>query len=218
MRTRMVLGCLFLAACGGAAQSLYPLKEGQTWEYQVSADSMRGSAGGQRLTLTNLPQRELKGKKVTPQKLDIGQQSHFSFAVSDDTGTYEHARQSAGAVEPEILSTPSYYLKYPLKAGASWDGKTETNLLMNKVALSTKTVVEKLDETVTVPAGTFEKCVKTKTVGETGAFKGTAKVTLEEHSWFCLGVGMVKNVRKEGSNHWLMGSGQISIELATFRK
>ncbi len=111
MRTRMVLGGLvLLAACGGADDTLYPLKEGQTWEYQVSAGSMLGSAGGQRVTLTNLPQRNLKGRKVTPQRVDISQQSHFSFVASDDTGIYEYARQNAGAVEPEILSTPSYYL------------------------------------------------------------------------------------------------------------
>ncbi len=113
-------------------------------------------------------------------------------------------------------------LTYPLKAGASWDGKIETNLIMNKLTISTKTTVETLDAAVTVPAGTFQRCVKTKTVGETalnlGAFIGTAKVNIEEHAWFCTGVGMVKVVRKEGSSHLMGASGQFSMQLATLKK
>jgi hypothetical protein len=223
MRCAIVAGSfLLLVSCTGSERTLYPLGQGLTWEYQIAAGSMLGSAGGQRATLANLPERELGGRKVTPQKVDIGQQSHFSFVVSDQTGIYEYARQAAGAVEPEILATPSYSLKYPLKTGASWHGTTETNLLMNKVSIATETTVESMDEVVTVPAGTFEHCVKTKTVGETsqnlGAFMGTARVTLEEYSWFCPGVGVVKGVRKESSNHLMMGSGQVSMELASFKK
>ena len=223
MGTRMVLGALLLlAGCGGEDHTLYPLKEGQTWEYQVSTGSMLGSAGGQRATLVNLPQRDLKGRRVTPQKIEIGQQSHFFFIAADDSGIYEYAKQGPGAVEPEIPSTPSYYLRNPLKAGAAWDGKTETNLLMNKLTISVKTTIEALDETVTVPAGTFQKCVKTMTVGQTahnlGPTKGMAEVNVEEHSWFCTGVGMVKVVRKEVSNNPAMGSGQVSMELASFKK
>lgn len=223
MRSIIVASSLLLLInCSGSDHTLYPLKQGMMWEYQIAAGSMLGSAGGQRATLTNLPQRELSGRKVTPQKIDIGQQSQFSFVVSDQTGVYEYARQAAGAVEPEILLTPSYSLKYPLKAGASWDGTTETSLLMNRISMATQTTVESMDEAVTVPAGTFEHCVRTKTLGEAnqklGAFMGTARVTLEEHSWYCPGIGMVKAVRKEGSNNMMMGSGQFSMELASFKK
>ena len=191
---------LLFVGCGRSDRTLYPLGQGLTWEYQIAAGSMLGLEGEQRVTVTNLPQRDLSGRRVTPQKVDIGQQSHFSFVVSDQSGIYEYAHQPAGAVEPKILPTPSYYIKYPLKTGATWEGTTETNLLTKKVSISTHTTVESMDEAVTVPAGTFEHCVKTKTVGETsqnlGAFMGTARVTVEEYSWFCPGVGMVKAVRK----------------------
>jgi len=213
---------LLLVSCSGSDRSLSPAEQGLSWEYQVATGSMLGSSGGQRATVTNLPQRELSGRKVTPQRIDFGGQSQFSFTVSDQTGVYEYARQAAGAVEPEILAAPSYSLKYPLKVGASWQGTTQTNMLMNKVSIATTTTIESMDEAVTVPSGNFEHCVKTKTVGETsqdlGAFMGTAKVTFEEHLWFCPGVGMVKAVRKEGSNHLMVGSGQVSMELASFKK
>lgn len=158
---------------------------------------------------------------MTPQKLDIGQQSHFSFVISDQTGIYEYARQPAGAVDPEVLPIPSYSLKYPLKAEASWEGTREVNLPLEKVSLTTQTYIESLEDVVTVPAGTFEQCVKTKTMDETSKDLGgsiTANVTLEEQSWFCPDVGMVKSVRKEVGNHLVAGSKQVSIELASFRK
>lgn len=209
MRNRIVLSSLLLlAGCGRGHQNLYPLKEGLTWEYQVSFRSVMGMPEGQRATLTNQPQGELWGRKVTPQRLDIGQESHFMFVASDETGIYEYARQDAAAVEPEIRSTPEYFLKYPLEAGATWDGTTETNWLARKVRVSTRTTVETLDETVTVSAGSFRNCVKTKTFGDSSfnlGVLGRAKVTVEEHSWFCPGVGLVKAVLKEGSDHFMMG-------------
>ena len=92
--------------------------------------------------------------------IDIRQQSSFSFFASDDTGVYECARQSVDDVEPKMLSWPEYYLKYPLKVGASWDGGREAAL--KNAIIPTTTTIESLDETVTVPAGTFQHCVKTK--------------------------------------------------------
>ena len=213
---------LLCVSCSGSDRSLYPLEQGLSWEYQIAAGYMPGSSGGQRMNVTNLPQRELSGRKVTPQKLDFVGQSNFDFIVSDQTGIYSYASQSAGAVEPEILAIPSYLLKYPLEDGALWEGATETVMLDYKVRIATTTTVESIDEAVTVPAGTFEHCVKTKTMGERsenlGAFMGTAKVTLEEHVWFCPSIGLVKHVRKEGSNNLMMGSGQLSIELVSFKR
>lgn len=184
---------------------------------------MFSSVGVQRKTVTNLPQRELGGRKVTPQKVDIGGQSEFSFVALDHTAIYEHVRQAAGAVEPEILAKPSYYLKYPLKAAASWEG--ETNMLMNKVRIGTTTTVESMDDMVTVRAGTFEHCVRTKTVGQTSqnrVFFGRVEVTfeaqVEERSWFCPSIGIVKNVRQETGYGLIVWSEQLSMELGSFKR
>ncbi len=190
MTRRLVLVSSFLVACGGSSHTLYPLNEGHTCEYQVSISTMAHNAGftpmkfDTRMTVTNMPQRDLNGKRVTPQRADISQQSQFTFMAEDNTGLYEYARQTAGAVEPEILSTPVYYLKSPLKAGATWDGETETSLLRRKISISTKVSVEAMQDIVTVPAGTFDDCVKTKTLGkgEEGRNGGGAKVTVEEHT------------------------------------
>ena len=221
-RRLIVAAVLLLVSCSGSDRTFYPLGEGATLEYQVSTGSLFGSSGGRNARVTNLASRELRGLEVTPQRVDIGGQSHFLFVAGDQTGIYEYARQSAGAVEPEILPTPNYIIKHPLEPGGSWEGFTETSLLMNKSRMATRTTIESTDEAVTVPAGTFEHCLRTKTVGTTtynhGAFVGMARITLEEHSWLCPGIGMVKSVRKERSNHLLTGSGEASLELVDFKK
>ncbi|MCL6547113.1 MAG: hypothetical protein K6T61_18010, partial [Bryobacteraceae bacterium] len=67
-------GLLLLICCSRPDRALYPLNEALTWEYQISARSMLGSAPVLRATVANLPQRQLSGRRVTPQKVDIGQQ------------------------------------------------------------------------------------------------------------------------------------------------
>jgi hypothetical protein len=88
-------------------------------------------------------------------------------------------------------------------------------------------IVETVEETVTVPAGTFSNCVRTKTLGKTttkdvenfAIIRGTAvEVSLEQQAWFCPSVGLVKTVRKEGSNHLGMGSAQMSTDLSAFKR
>lgn len=224
MKTKFLLaGLLTLTACGESGRALYPLGEGLTWEYQISAESLMGQAGGQRIKVSHLPPRQLNGRTVVPQKLEIGPQSQFSFIVSDGTGVYAYARQLPGAVEPEIHSAPEYLLRFPLNVETTWEGKSEIALPMGQqVSVPTRTHIESVDETVTVPAGTFDHCVKTKAAGEVtanlGPFMGAAKIGLEEHSWFCPGVGMVKSVQKRESKHLLGGTGQIGMELAVFKR
>lgn len=61
-----------LPGCSDSTETYYPLKEGRTWEYQMSAGSMLGPGGTTKVIVTNFAPRELKGKKVTPQKVDAG--------------------------------------------------------------------------------------------------------------------------------------------------
>ena len=130
-RVAALCAVLLLCACSRGEQGYYPLKEGSTWEYQISL----GRGQTERGVLTNLAQRDLKGKKVTPQKFDIGQQSYFTFIAADDTGIYEYAQQPAGALEPEVPSVPSFLFKYPLKTGNTWDGTTEPKFLSAKISI-----------------------------------------------------------------------------------
>jgi len=75
-----------LSGCVKKSTIYYPLKEGMIWEYQTSMNA--------KVTVTNFATRELKGRKVTPQKImdmDILGQSYFSFIAEDNKGIYEFA-------------------------------------------------------------------------------------------------------------------------------
>lgn len=219
--TLIFLTISVLVSSNSSAQMLYPLNEGLTWTYQVSMGTLSNSAPGQLATMTNMPARLLEGKEVIPQKIDVAQQSYFMFVVSDNIGVYEYARQLPGAVEPEVHPSPKFFLKLPLEEGATWEGTIQTSLLMSQLTVPTRTTVESMNAVVTVPLGTFEKCAKTRTFGETNhkiAFVGTARVTVETYNWYCPSVGLARSVHAESGNHSMLGEGKLSMELTSFER
>jgi hypothetical protein len=212
---------VFVGGCGKGSDSYYPLDEGRTWEYQFSASSMLGPGGTQKIVITNLPDRELAGKKVTPQKVDVGGVSTFSFILEDANGICEYASQERGAPEPEIKPNPSYILRNPVKAGTTWQEQTRTHILQENVPFTLTSTIEGTDETITVPAGTFKSCVKVKGSGNAQkklGILGDAQITVEQYTWFAPGVGMIKFMQKESSNHMMVGSGEIAFQLESFKK
>lgn len=208
----------FAAGCGQQETSLYPLAPGLSWEYQISAKKMLG--GGQAaMTVTNLPPRQLGGRDVVPQKMEALGRSAFTFIAQDNTGIYEHASQEDG--EPEIKKTPVYLLKYPVQVGTSWDDASKTELLQEKIPVTIKSTIESVTEAVTVPAGTFNNCVKVRGVGKAkksmGLF-GVAKIDVESATWMCPGIGVVKSFKEEDGHNLLLGGGKASMQLASMRK
>lgn len=93
---------------------------------------------------------------------------------------------------------------------------------MVNVSVTLKSTIESVDEVVTVPAGTFKGCVRVKSVGTTkkdvGAFMGIATIIVEHYDWYAPGVGKIKSIVKEKSNHLMVGSGEMTMQLETFKK
>ncbi len=201
-----------LLGCSKGSESYYPLKEGMTWEYRYSSRSGGGLVTEQsettKLLVTNFAPRELKGKEVTPQKMDIGGSIIFMFFTEDSNGIHRFAVQQSGAVEPEILPSSGYEIKYPIKVGTTWD-------------TGIKFTIESIDDVVTVSAGTFKRCVKIKGIGaskkqvETG---GVANIRIENYYWFAPGVGLIKKITKSTSDSRYVGSLEITSQLESFKK
>ena len=170
-----------------------------------------------------MAQRELKNKKVTPQKTEIGGQSYFTFIAEDSNGIYQFATQPPEASEPEIQASSSYVLKYPIQVGTFWEDATETSLLMMKFPIIVRYIIESVDEVVTVPAGTFKGCVKIKGVGATKEkldefFGSVASINVEYYNWYVPEVGLIKSFMKEESDHLMVGSGSAVMQLESFKK
>ncbi len=219
----MILILISLPDYSMASEDYYPLKEGKTWTYQVSMTNRFGSISGLgKMIVTNFAQRELKGKKVTPQKSNLLGQTAFVFIVEDDKGICVFARQDSSSIEPEINDYSEYLIMKPVQVGTFWSGRTESILLEKEVSLLLKNTIESMDEIVTVPVGTFKNCLKISSRGsikkDLGSFTGVANITIEDYAWYAPGVGIVKLIRKEKSNHLMVGSGQLSMQLESFKR
>ncbi len=186
-------------------RTYYPLKADMTWVYQVSG----GIFGPGKEVETNFPSRELKGKKVVPRKSEKGLESSFTFIGEDRDGIYIFARQPPSAMEPIILQPPAYLIRYPIQVSTTWEvsmpkGKNDT--------LTLQVAIESISETVTVPAGTFERCLKVKSVGS-----ATDGGSIEVYDWYAPGVGLIKSISKFTDVFWgVKASGKTAKELEAF--
>ena len=169
---------------GETAEKYYPLKEGMTWVYSITS----GKAGAQKITVTNLAPRELQGKTVTVRKWEVGGGVRNYFIAKDDYGVYRYAEQMTLTAEPKIITPKVYYLKNPVDKGTNWDIATK----MGENDLKVNVIIESIEETVQVPAGTYKECVKLKHEG--GMEEAKAKLSLTAYEWYAPDVGLVKSM------------------------
>jgi len=105
-------------------------------------------------------------------KVEIGKVEYFQFFIEDGSGIYQFAVQSPFDPEPKVCESPLYLIKFPVKAGTSWEGRGETFLTtITGKSVNLKCTIESIDDVVTVPAGIFKNCLRIKRHGETGKIK-----------------------------------------------
>ena len=199
-----------------SSENYYPLDEGRRWEYQVYVkkkgpwDLSGPIKISAKQVCTIFPQREIKGKKVTPMQIEQIQRgsvyTRFLFYVKDQNSIYEFASQKPEDVEPKIFH--DYIIKYPIKVGNSWQ-ETETSSLEPRISVPIKSTIESIDEVVTVPAGTFKECLKIKSIGFAEKVfgeeeqkwpppaKNYVKIERELYIWLAPNVGLIKTIFKE---------------------
>ncbi len=108
-----------------------------------------------------------------------------------------------------VSSTPLNYVTEPVTDGAVHRGTTTGTLtlsdgtVMTGIPFAANYTIEDI-ETVIVPAGTFEDCLKIKTVGfaekdTSGEWlpKQTVRIDREWYKWFAPGIGIIKVIFKE---------------------
>jgi hypothetical protein len=194
-----------------SSKDYFPLDEGRRWEYQFLLKKggglytgLESEISGEEI-ITNFPQRELEGKRVTPQQVNYilwgSSRTIFWFYIEDQSGVYEFAHQKAGQIEPEIAY--DIIIKYPIKIGNSWQ-ETETSAFKPEISVPVESTIESINEIVTVPAGNFEDCLKIKTIGfaekVTGEWLGEeerVRIDIESYKWFAPGIGEIKMIFKE---------------------
>jgi len=121
--------------------------------------------------------------------------------IEDQSGVYEFAHQKPGQIEPKI--THDFIIKYPIKLGNSWQ-EIEISSFGQNIPIPINSTIESINEVITVPAGTFEGCLKIKAIGFAEEVVGEwlteeekVRIDREWYKWFAPGVGLIKWIFKE---------------------
>ncbi len=142
--------------------------------------------------------------------------SNLLFYVLDDTGYYEYAEQKSDMPEPKILENPVYEFKTPCFEGKTWQGNQDTFLLVRKIKVPALFTIEKVDDVVTVPAGTFERCIRIRAYSHVKNSKGTV-IKFEAFYWYAPDVGYIKSIYKEECSNPALGKGgKYMVDLKSY--
>lgn len=205
---------LFLLSLSTAlmADDYLPLKKGLKRTYSINGSTIK--------TVENFEERKLGKKKVVPQKIEVNGATSFIFIQETRKGQVLYAEQAADAAEPTLLDE-LVYLNKELKTGNTWEGTFKTTLMMEEVSVPMTYEVQKGKETVTVPAGTFDKCIKVVGKGEVEREKGlfgTVKLTVVKTEWYADKIGLIKSVLHKSGNHMLISDEDVITQLTSYEK
>jgi hypothetical protein len=164
-----------------------------------------------------LAERKLAGKNVYPW---VWQNGYIQFGHIDKIGLCLFANQAPDDIEPQINKELYYFIKFPIKVGTTWQHKGKPYLLKfikeTNLDLTCTNRIESLDDIVTVPAGTFENCLKIKRWGKRVIEEEKPFwISVEMYEWYAPKVGWIKSITKHDTNHSLVGSSTERILLLT---
>ncbi|MCK4529863.1 MAG: hypothetical protein KAU44_01695 [Candidatus Marinimicrobia bacterium] len=196
-----------------AGDDYFPLKKNYKWNYDVII--------GEDRTVENFETRKLGKKKVIPQKVTIGNVVYFDYLLDTKKGLVLYATQLSTDPEPVILDTLVYLYKKPFKAGTTWKSDITSTLLMESVSVPLTYEIQKAKETITVQAGTFEKCLKVIGKGwieKDKGLLGTIKLEVVHTNWFAPDVGFIKSHLHTSGNHMLINDNDTYTQMTKFSK
>ena len=122
------------------------------------------------------------------------------FMASDADGLYTAAAQMHTGSEPQAVPVRNYILKLPLEVGTSWTTESRDSGRPSDLPVKLSNTITKVDESVTVPAGTFNDCLKVEARGENTERDRQGinhSASVAETTWHCPGLGAVKAITQE---------------------
>ncbi len=208
----ITLAALTLLSCGSQSKTYYPMEKGLTLSYSIDGDLK---------TIEYFGERKLEGKKVIPLKITKGEDISFMFFSKNGKGVSIFAEQTANMSEPVIFEEPELLYAEPFKAKQSWKRNLTTTLMMVKEQVPMTYVIQKGTETVTVAAGTFNKCMKVIATGSIEREKGlwgTVRLDVTRTDWYAPKVGLIKSVVHKVANHVMVGEETKITQLTEYKK
>ncbi len=236
MRTLMpmALMALLLGGCGAdiPETDYFPLHEGVRWEYKVTED-LTDRRSERNFSIENQGPAKLDGRYADePVSIRHTSDGTDYYILQDDTGSYRIGRRTLIEYSPryeeeEVRILPNFK---DLDLGRNWSATTRSYALHSLPSYAVEDPggrdiymlfeIVGLQETVTVPAGTFTNCVKVEGKAKVNLYAdpklGYTDVKLTQTEWYAPGVGLVKLVREEPLDLEIFKGGTISFELTRF--
>ena len=219
--------CFLLGACKSNETSYFPLNSGYSWHYDVRQIT-RDGLDRQKYILNNLGEGELDGQRVFLKRSIDGTTLYYS--MTEDAIVYL-GNTNNKTLSPEFKQENQTVIRKPFSVDTEWQQLTTTKLLKKtgppqktefkiiaEVPLEEK--IASIDETINVPAGRFENCMKVTMTGSTyknaGNYVGLTVVKVKQTNWYAKGVGLVKMERIETTQSEALDKGSLLVELVDF--
>jgi hypothetical protein len=115
--------CITLIFCSiaSAENTYYPLNPNVRYQYRIQASRTIGAEAknfNSSAAIIKLEPENLAGKKVFPERYEIGSETtSYSFVSEDETGVYYVGSKGAHDAEAHISSPFQYLMRYPIRIG-----------------------------------------------------------------------------------------------------
>ncbi len=208
---RLTVFCLalFISGCSKTPDGTeyFPLQKGLSYTYKVTTEYTNEKYES-RLTIDNLGEKSFGDKSYYVRRTSSGIDYYIN---NDDEGIYREALRTMVETKPRPDHRKRFIIKRPFEVGTEWKIISRPILMMRVYPYRERAGdnaqvpmiyrIEETNATVTVPAGTFENCIKVYGEGSFSAYmdsvNGQMDIPLSVEEWYAEGVGLVKQVRYE---------------------
>ncbi|MGH1461794.1 MAG: TapB family protein [Neptuniibacter sp.] len=211
----------------------FPIHKGLQWDYKVTTTLTGQEPETQHFQINNLGPVTLKGKyEGEPVSIRHTSDGTDYYILQDDTGTYRIGKRTVIEYDPryeeEIVRVlPNYK---DLDTGRSWSALSKPYALHSTPGYATSDPqrqkilmtyeLAETEETVTVPAGTYENCIRIEGTADFSLYAdprlGSQTILITQTEWYAPGVGLIKLIRNEPLELEMFKGGVIIYELAQF--
>ncbi len=236
MMTRLTLiaAALVVAGCNSEPQgdSYFPLDVGARWEYDVASDVNGVLTRETYQARVDRTVDYASGDQVYVRRIEVPGNIGIEYWLrKDKVGIARIAKRTDVEEIAQLDRNARTVIKLPVTLGASWMVPSEPFVIAPKTDLGQRELkmpkvlmtytIEAVDESVTVPAGTFKNCARAVGVGNLplylDAVTGFTDIPITNREWYCKGVGLVKLEREEPLGSMLWSGGKVTMELTDFK-
>lgn len=234
MTTKYALLAIVLSTLIGCSNpdtpdSYFPLQSGLEWQYKIQKKKPDGAVELENYSVKNEGSGKFDDKDIHIRRTSNGT-DYYLEKRSD--GVYRIAKRiitqpnavadkPARKILPTLDSETSNLIWNATTAAYAIHRTHPYESMVNKnIHIEMAYSIEARDETVAVPAGRFEHCIRVEGTAEISLYTdpaaGYRDIELTTTEWYAPGVGLVKLIRNEPLNTDVFKGGTVTMELLEF--